>query len=372
MSVAQPDSRLAVRSRVLGHALGLRLARGPRVRPGTVRRVLVAHHLLAGDTLMLAPLLAKLRARYPDAEIAMTMRRSLLPLFAGRPYGTRALAFDPRDGATLDALLEERGYDLALVPGDNRYSWLAAALDAAWVVAFAGDRPAHKSWMVDELIPYPEQPMAWSDMNTLLAGNGPIGKYRPADWPAPPAAPFERPASPYAVLHVEASTPLKHWQPEKWLALASSIKEQGLTPVWSSGPAGLPLIETIDEGKTFQAVGHKLDLAQLWHLVAGAAALVCVDTSVAHIGKLTFTPTVCLFGPSAAELFGKGEFWADAPFRGVTVADFPCRDQGMLFKRRIEWIRRCQRSTAECAEPRCMHAIGIEGVISALRGLRVV
>src|SRR6185369_270897 len=60
------SSRLAVRSRVLSHALALRLARGPRQRPGAVRRVLVAHELLAGDTLMLTPLLAKLRSRYPQ------------------------------------------------------------------------------------------------------------------------------------------------------------------------------------------------------------------------------------------------------------------------------------------------------------------
>ena len=360
------DSRLRVRSRVVAHALAARLAGGPRVRPGTVRRVLVAHHLLAGDTLMLAPLLAKLRERYPDAELSMTMRRSLVPLFAGLPYGARALAFDPRDGGALTELLEEGGYDLALVPGDNRYAWLAAALNAAWVVAFAGDRPAHKSWMVDEFVHYPSYPMAWSDMNTLLVDGPQPRKYRPDDWPAPPAAPFASPAGRYAVLHVEASTPLKHWQPGKWMQLAGLISDLGITPVWSSGPSGLALIQEIDPRKTFQAIGHQLDLAQLWHLVAGAAALVCVDTSVAHLGKLTFTPTVCLYGPTSAELFGKGAFWADAPFEAVTVADFPCRDQQTLFKRRIEWIRRCQRSTDECAEPRCMHAIDVQAVMAAL------
>lgn len=367
----QADSRLAVRSRVVAHALALRVVRGPRQRPASVRRILVAHHLLAGDTLMLAPLLAALRERHPDAEIVMTVRRGLLALFSTRPYGVNAVAFDPLDPATLDELIQERGYDLALVPGDNRYSWLAAALDAAWVVAFAGDRPAHKSWMVDELVPYPREPMAWSDMNTRLAGGSFERKYHPSDWPSPPAAPFDRPPGRYAVLHVEASTPLKHWDDAKWLALARQLSEKGLTPVWSSGPGGLPLVGKIDPQKTFQAVGYKLDLPQLWHLVAHAAALVCVDTSVAHLGKLVFTPTVCLFGPSSAELFGRGAFWRDAPFREVTVAEFPCRDQQTLFKRRIEWIRRCQRSVDECAEPRCMHAIGVEPVLAALKELNV-
>ena len=97
--------------------------------------------------------------------------------------------------------------------------------------------------------------------------------------------------------------------------------------------------------------------------------LVCPDTSVSHIGKLTFTPSVTLYGPSSALLFGKGEFWSEAPFREVTVEDFPCRDQRTLFKRRIEWVRRCQRSTDECAEPRCMQAIGVEQVRAAAEAL---
>src|SRR3954467_12842200 len=184
------STRFKVRSRVIAHALALRTIRGPRVRPGTVRWVLVAHNLLAGDTLMLAPLLAKARERYPEALIAMTVRPGLVPLYATRPYGADAFAFEPRDSETLNVLLADRGFDLALVPGDNRYSWLAAALDASWVVAFAGDRPAHKSWMVDQLVPYSDTPMAWADMNTLLVEGPAPRKFRPGDWPAPPYAPF--------------------------------------------------------------------------------------------------------------------------------------------------------------------------------------
>ncbi len=365
------SSRFGARSRVVVRALGLRLVRGPRVRPREVRRVLVAHHLLAGDTLMLTPLLAKLRERYPDARIAMTVRRAMAAIYAHRPYGIEALPFDPRDVATASALLAEPGYDLAFVPGDNRYSWLAAALDASWVIAFAGDRPRSKSWMVDELVDYPRQPMAWSDMNPLLVDSTPPAPYRSADFPLPPAKAFDRPRGRYAVLHVEASTPLKHWEEKKWLALALALEQKGVQPVWSAGPTGVAYLKTIDPDGRFPMLGHRLDLAQLWHLVAGAALLVCPDTSVAHIGKHTFTPTVTLFGPSSAELFGRGSFWRDAPFREVTLADFPCRDQRTLFKRRIEWVRRCQRSPQQCAEPRCMHGISVDAVLAAAAELGI-
>jgi ADP-heptose:LPS heptosyltransferase len=340
-----------------------------RERPTAPRRILIAHHLLAGDVLMLTPLLAKLRERHPDADIAITVRRAVAPLFSGRPYGARALVYEPRDASTLDALFGEPGFDLAFVPGDNRYSWLAAAAGARWIVAFSGDRPASKSWPVDEQRPYSDTPAAWGDMVAGLAEGAPPAAYLPGNWPAPACAPFEAPSGRYAVLHVEASTPLKHWEDEKWFALAQKLSENNIQPVWSAGPTGGALLQRIDPARRFPAVGHRLDLAQLWHLVAGAALLVCPDTSVMHIGRLTGTPTVALFGPSSASLFGPGEFWRQVAYRAVTIGNFPCRDQHRLFKREIAWIQRCQRTLAECPAPRCMHAIGVEAVAQAAIGL---
>jgi ADP-heptose:LPS heptosyltransferase len=352
--------------RVLPRALARRfLSPRRRQRPAAPRRILVAHHLNAGDTLMLTPLLAKLRERFPDAEVVLAVRRPLLPLYSGRPYGVRALAYESRDAASLEGFYGGDGFDLALVPGDNRYSWLAAAAGARWIVAFGGDRPAAKSWPVDELRPYRARPAAWGDMVADLVDGASPRPYDRADWPAPACAPFEAPAGRYAVLHVEASTPLKHWRDADWLSLAERLSGSGIQPIWSAGPAGAAMLGRIDTAGRYRALGHSLDLAQLWRLIAGAALLVCPDTSVMHIGRLTGTPSVALFGPSSATLFGPGEFWRAMPCLAVTVADFPCRDQNRLFKRRIEWIRRCQRSTAECGEPSCMHAIGLEEVARA-------
>src|SRR4051794_15713498 len=97
-------------------------------RPAAVpRRILVAHNLLLGDTIMLAPLLKKLRERFPRAEIIMTCKPMLAPLFEGRPYGVHAMPFDPRNLGYFRSLFHLRGFDLALLPADNRLSWLARA-----------------------------------------------------------------------------------------------------------------------------------------------------------------------------------------------------------------------------------------------------
>src|SRR4051812_33300361 len=149
---------------------------------------------------MLTALVAKLAAQ--GARVTLLAAPAAVPLYAGRPYGVRALPFRPADAATTRALLDAGPFDLALVPGDNRYSWLSAAMGAQHIVAHAGDRTWGKDWFVDRARPHPGEPAAWSDMVAdLVEGPDPL-PYRRVDWPAPPCAPFDIPQGPYAVLHV--------------------------------------------------------------------------------------------------------------------------------------------------------------------------
>jgi len=358
-------SRFAGRASVVARAIAQRHVR--RTPPSDPARILVAHHLLLGDTLMLTPLIKKLRERHPAADIAMTVPRAVAPLYAGRPYGVRALAWDPRQPAP--HLYEEAAFDVAYVPGDNRYAWLAAAMGARWIVAFAGDRPATKNWPIDALMPYPRTPASWGDLTARLVDGAPPSPYRVADWPAPDAEPFAAPPARYAVLHVGASSPLKQWLPARWFALAEGLAARGIAPVWSAGRGEEALVEACDPNARHRSLAGTLDLAQLWHLVAGAALLVAPDTGIAHLGRVTGTPTVALFGPGSSLICGAGEFWRDAPYRAVTVDPFPCRDQRVLFKRDIEWVRRCGRSVAQCPAPRCMEAIDVDDVEAAIRAL---
>jgi ADP-heptose:LPS heptosyltransferase len=360
--------RFATRAMVVSHALAGALARRARREAG-VRRVLVAHNLLLGDTIMLTPLLAKLRARHRDAEIVLLAAPAVAALYAGRPYGVLARPFTPHDSATTQALLDAPGFDLAYVPGDNRYGWLAAALGARHIVAHTGGASALRGLFVDEMHPYPSGPSSWGDAVADLVP-GPEPTYARGDWPDPPAAAFERPAAPYAVLHVGASTPLKHWAPERWRTLAKALRGEGLGVAWSAGQGEEGLVAACDPEGEFPSFAGRLDLPQLWHLLRAAALLVVPDTGVAHVGRAAWTPTVALFGPGSTINAGPGRFWADTPWRAVTEDPFPCRDQQVLFGRRIEWVRRCGRSTAECAEPRCMQAISVEAVLDSAAAVR--
>jgi ADP-heptose:LPS heptosyltransferase len=360
-------SRAQARASTIGRALlHLGLSHGQRKRPENPRRILIAHHLLLGDTLALTPLLAKLRSQFPDAEIVMTTPTAIAPLYEKRPYGVIAWSFNPRDANTLTTMLSKGGFDLAIIPGNNRYSWLAAALKANWIVAHLDDTPSYKSWPVDEAIPYPDKPAAWGDVIAdLIDGPAPL-PFDPKDWPAPTFTPFALPEKPYAVLHIGASTSLKLWDPHKWRALANNFVAQGVKIAWSGGKNETRIVNEIDPSTEYQSYAGSLDLAQLWQLIDNAEMLICPDTGVAHLGRIIGTPTIALFGPGSNVLSGAGNFWRNSCFLATSVVPFPCRNQHRVFNREVPSIQLCKRTTKQCADNLCMQAISVDTVTAKI------
>jgi ADP-heptose:LPS heptosyltransferase len=249
-------------------------------------------------------------------------------------------------------------------------SWLARAAGAAWIVAFSGDSPGYKDWPIDELRGYPDAPTAWGDIAASLVDGPPPPLFRADDWPAPAASPVTLPPSPYCVLHTGASTPLKQWPAARWRELGQRLAARGYAIVLSAGPGEGALLDAIDPEATWPRHDGTLALPQLFHLLAGAALVVCPDTGVAHLARVAGAPTVALFGPGSALLSGAGDFWRDSPYTAVTIADFPCRDQRVTMKREIAWIRRCERfpgsAIGQCPEARCMLALDSDTVWRAV------
>ncbi len=216
--------------------------------------------------------------------------------------------------------------------------------------------------------------------------NARVERFRAGEWPAPAAAsfdmaPFEAPSQDYAVLHVGASTPLKQWPAERWRTLADRLIGDGLHIVWSGGAGERAVVDAVgikagSNADETDLVG-RLDLPQLWHLLARARLLVCPDTGIAHLARIVGVPTVALFGPGSHVIHGAGDFWADAPFRAITIDDFPCRDQRTLYRREIAWVRRCGRrfdaqalpggrsDPSACGDALCMNALPLDSVYEA-------
>jgi ADP-heptose:LPS heptosyltransferase len=220
-------------------------------------------------------------------------------------------------------------------------------MGARWIVAFDGDTPGYKNWMVDEFVPVPAWPWNWGDASALLLPGPAPAAFDPADWPEPPCAAFDAPAARYAVFHLGARNPLRHWQAPKWRALAEWAVARGLHASFAG----------------------RLDLAQLWHLVKRASLVVCPDTGIAHLARLTGAPCVTLFGPGSVTLSGAGAYWGQGPTRAVSVADVPCRNQSVVFRRHVPGMQRCVRFAPDCTDNVCMQGLSIAAVTEAAEGV---
>ncbi|MFN2643550.1 MAG: glycosyltransferase family 9 protein [Burkholderiales bacterium] len=349
-------------------AAGLRLPL-QRARPVEVRRLLIVQHFLLGDTIMLTPLLKKARERFLDAEIIMVCPRPYAAIYSKRPYGVEVLPFEARSLGDHIALRKRRGFDLALVPGDNRWSWLARALDSRWIVAFAPDQRRYHDWPVDEHRPLPREPMTWGDMATRLIDGPDPEPYRNGEWPAPHFAPYDRPRRRYCVFHLGASSPHKLWPVERWREVLKWAEARAYEVVLTVGPGEQALAAALDPQGRRSALAGRLDLAQIWDLLSHAEFLLCPDTGIAHLARLVGVPTIALYGPGSPISTGPGRFWAQSRLRALWDPNVACRDQDRLFERRVEWLRQCWRGVAECGDPICIRRIDVPQVTAAIEEL---
>ncbi|MBJ7449696.1 MAG: glycosyltransferase family 9 protein [Parachlamydiales bacterium] len=330
--------------------------------PKYPKKILIAHHLLLGDQLMLTALIAKIRSIYPFAKIYLFTSEAAAPLYEKRPYDVIPIVVDPKNPLSLLKTLKYKGFDLALIPGDNRVGKTAFALGANHIRALEKDAPEYKNRYIDELVRWPTNPTALPEIfSSLIPGNLP-DSFSSKDWSAPAFKPFELPDSPYAVLHVGCSTPLKQWEADKWHQIAHYLVSKGINPIWSGGPNEQAIVDRIDPMQLYTSFAEKLDLCQLWHLIQNAKMVICPDTSISHLSRIIGTKVITLFGPASAFISGPGQFWKNSQSLEITINNFFCRNQATLFRREIPWVLRCNRTVEECPEPLCMQAIHPQSV----------
>lgn len=333
----------------------------------TVQRVLILHQFLLGDALMATSLLAKARQRYPQADIIMACPFGQVSLYGGQPYGVRAFGWHIRNFASVCQLFSMPRFDLVLLMGENRLSYLARAIGARWIVGFANEQPAHKNWLLDEAIPYATEPECWSETaSRLVDGDEPA----PFDLQSWPVESLNMESGPYVVLHVGASSPTKFWPAANWHDLAERVRGHGWHIVWSCGPGEAKLLDGLPQPAIDDVMDGCLSLPELRQLLAGAQACVSPDTGVAHLAKTAASPLVMLFGPGSVTLFGPGRFFSKSPCIGVGIPVFPCRQQKDVHCRQVAWVLRCSRrfgvSSPECSRALCMEAITVDMVWKAL------
>lgn len=332
--------------------------------PSSPQQILILHSLLLGDTLLLTPLLAKLRLTYPTANIRLTVPYPLLPLYKSRPYGVDATPFHPKEPRDVKQLLNSGPYDLVVIPAENRFSLLARASGSRHTAAFKNDRPTWKNWMIDTKIPLPSAQMAIGDIFTTLIPGKFDQHYNPNDWPSPTAEECDKVDEHSIIMHLTASMETKMWPLEKWLDLAIKVHQYGYSPIWSIAPGEEKILSRVDPESIFPYIA--LRFTPMWRALERSRLLISVDTSIVHLARLTQTPTVVIIGPTDPILFGNGVFWSEHQEMEIYSENIGCRDDNNLFRRPLPWVSICTRNIKQCKNPQCIHDISVDNIYDSI------
>jgi len=285
----------------------------------TVRAgVLVRARTGLGDLLCTVPALRALRARLPDAHIALLSYAEMRPVvdrmrawvdellpFPGWP-GIPERPVDVRALAPFLAAVRERRFDLAVQmyggnPAANEVTErLGAARTAGFLVpgTAAPDPAGHMA--------YPHGRHEIDRHLDLMALLGAPSTGAALEFPIEPRDESEAAAvradaglgsGPYALLHPGATSPSRRWPVERWARVADALAARGLTV----GVTGVP-----SERDAASAVCRRMrspsanlcgrtTLGGFAALLRGAALLAGNDSGPAHLAAAVGVPSVVVF-----------------------------------------------------------------------------
>ena len=345
--------------------------------PENLKRLVLLNFGGLGDEVLFSPVIAALRAAYPQAHITLVLEqrsRAIAPLLPDidaietvSQIADRKLLF-----WQLLKLLRRGQYDIVLSSGSSPFiPLLLWASGIPLRVGYATGKPT------DKLLTHPAR------LNT--------GQYAGQMYVNLAEAFLQKPLSPMPSLHFDeaAVTPelltwwaglhdassaligagisktvllhpgvsllsqqkriLKSWPADHWRALTQHLLQQGHRVILAGGPDDAETLKSIMAALTMLpadltahlhvAAGQTRHLTDLAWLLQQADLLVCVDSAPMHLAVAINTPVVAMFGPTdPAKLLPPG----NPRFHAVTVQDLPC--QPCLFDHR----------KSSCDKPVCL------------------
>lgn len=273
------------------------LTGGAAVAAGAHGSIVVLRALGLGDLLTAVPALRGLRRHYPDARVTLAA-----------PDRYRELAM--LTGA-VDEVLPTTGLgDVQPLPGPP-----------ALAVNLHGCGPQS----IDHLL-------AWGPRSVIShchqghpALTGP--RWRPdlhevhrwcalLEWAGIPCdltdmllerPPLPRDETGAVVIHPGASAPARQWPPERFAAVAATLRDDGREILITGSPSEFDLAHAVARAARLPrtaVVSGLLDLPALTALVSDSRLVISGDTGVAHLAAATGTASVVLFGPTSPRHWG--------------------------------------------------------------------
>lgn len=336
-------------------------------RPGAVKRILVRGTNWIGDAVLTTPALAALRARFPQARIALLVKPAVAELLQCHPAIDDIVLYrDPGPHAGLGGKLSlaiqlNRGrYDLAIL--------LQNAFEAAAVTALAGipNRYGYatdgRSFLLTHRVPLTPKVRRKHQVEYYLEMLKPLGV------PVEPSAPTLRTtpgedAAASELLHAFGVKPdqvviglnpgsvygsAKRWLPERFAQVADRLAAEHEACVLIFGGKGEEALGTAIAGMmTAPTIVYsgRTTVRQLMALIKRCRLFITNDTGPMHVAAAFGVPLVAIFGPTnpvTTSPYGPGHELVRHP-----VECSPCL------------LRECP------IDHRCMQGLGVDAVHAA-------
>jgi lipopolysaccharide heptosyltransferase I len=330
---------------------------------GLSRRFLIVRLGSLGDVIHAIPAAAALRHAYPHARVDWVVDPRYVELLELVECLDRRIPFDPRGlmrpgaGAwTMVRELRRNQYDTVLdLQGLVKSGVLSRLVGARQTVGFSRGHlrePMARLFYTQAVDPGEARHV----INKNLALLGPAGVTdRTIRFPiAIPRTPVvtlakERVGDDYAIVNPGAAWPNKRWPPDRFGAVAASMRHEfGLRSIVLWGPGEEPLAQAVVAASDGAAeLAPETTISDIVGVARGARLMISGDTGPLHIAGAVGTPIVALFGPTFPERNGPWSPRDVVVSRGAQCTCF--------------YERRCRKATP------CIDDIGVDHVRDAVR-----
>jgi ADP-heptose:LPS heptosyltransferase len=169
---------------------------------------------------------------------------------------------------------------------------------------------------------------------------------------------------PLVAIHPSGGRTIKQWPVERWREVARRLQEAfGATVVVTGGASDRALARALGDGLPRPVIdlAGRLSVAETMAVIGGVDLFLSPDTGPMHMACAMGTPSVTVFGPSAAERYFSADL-SPSPARHVVV-------------RRELWCAPCnliRTPPEQCVAdivPECLRIVTIDEVYAAAAGL---
>jgi heptosyltransferase-3 len=291
------------------------------------KRILVIKLKQPGDVLVSTPVIAALKAAWPDCRLTYLVPKGTEDMVSGHPGLDDLMVVDRRGQTWVQALqfirdLKRRRFDLVMeLSGGDRGAFYAFLTGTRERVGFAHLRQPfwQRHVAFTRLLPRPPGTMHMVDQNLAAVralGTEPVNPRLQFFWSEAVEqkirdllTSLRLADKAFAVMHPGAGWRFKCWTPAGYARVIEALEQEWDLPVVLTGTTAahekelLAAIHQECRAAPMDLAG-RLSLKELGALIAKARLFFGMDSAPMHLAAAVNTPAVALFGPSGVFNWG--------------------------------------------------------------------